>query len=247
MQPIHYILADDDPVYLKMIRKQIDAIQGFQCLAFCEDAYEVMNAIKQQNPDLLILDVEMPELTGIQLAKSLKENPVYIFISAHSQFALDAFEVDAIDFLVKPVAPERLFRALEKARELIELRRGLDKNTAQTMAGDEDAFFIRDRDQYIRLQFQDVLYFESMGDFIQIYLRSGEKRLALVNLKNLEAQIPVQRFLRISRSHLVNRSAISSLTPHSVSLNQIQLPIGKTYIENVQQEFLQPHLLRRKA
>ena len=119
---INYIIADDDDLYRELTMQQLKLIPNIHCLAECENAIDAKSQIELHHPDLLILDVEMPGLTGIQLAKSLKKLPLIIFISSHPTYAVDAFDVDAIDYLVKPVALERLIRAIDKARTLTEIK-----------------------------------------------------------------------------------------------------------------------------
>ena len=152
-----YIIADDDPIYRELTLQQLQLIPNLQCLAVCESAVEVAVQLQSQTPDLLILDVEMPGLTGIQLAKSLKILPLIIFISSHLRYAVDAYDVDAIDYLVKPATPERLMRAIEKARTLLEMKNNVSgeegfKNTAS------DHFFIKDKTKYFHLNLMDKKY-----------------------------------------------------------------------------------------
>jgi len=117
-----YIIADDDPIYRETTLQQLALIPNLKCLAVCDSAVDVNKVLVKFIPDLLILDIEMPHLSGIELAKSLTVLPMIIFITSHSTYAADAFEVDALDYLVKPVAPHRLMRAIEKARQLMELK-----------------------------------------------------------------------------------------------------------------------------
>lgn len=229
---ITYMIADDDPIYRELTLQQLQMIPNLECLAECESAVAVNQQLQQLQPDLLILDVEMPGLTGIQLAKSLTKLPLIIFISSHAHYAADAFDVDAIDYLVKPAAPERLMRAVEKARSLVELRAGTNLSEG-FQSGPEDSFFIKEKNAFVRINYADVIYIQSLGDFVNIYLVSGEKKIALVSMKNLEQQLPAAHFVRISRTHMVNKHKITALETGVVMLDKLQLPIGKTYNEAV--------------
>ncbi len=230
-QILSYILADDDPIYLEFTHQQLSAIPNLNCIATCSNATDVVKLLPKK-PDLLILDVEMPGLSGVELAKSIKELPVIIFISSHKGYAPEAFDVDAVDFLSKPVASSRLQRAIEKASALIQL-----KNTTMPEEGfktnADESFFIKDKNAFIKINHGEVLYAESLGDFVNIFLASGEKKIALVSLKNLEQQLPRKNFIRISRSHLVSKQKITAVETSMVFLGKIQLPIGKTYSELV--------------
>lgn len=239
-----YIIADDDLIYRELTLLQLQLIPHLQCLAVCQNAMEVVSELSKQPADLLILDVEMPGLTGIQLAKSLTKLPLIIFISSHLLYAVDAYEVDAIDYLVKPVTPERLIRAIEKARSLHEMKNNMTADEAiKNVAGDH--FFIKDKSSYIKILYSDVVYIQSLGDFVNIFLENGDKKIALVSMKSIEQQLPSDNFIRISRSYIVNKTKITSLDNDMVSLNKIQLQIGKTYAEDVIQTIVGGNTVKR--
>ncbi len=239
-----YIMADDDPVYREITIQQLQLIPNLECLAVCEDAVSANAEIKKLSPELLILDVEMPGLTGIQLAKSLTQIPLIIFISSHSHYAIDAFEVDAIDYLVKPVAAERLMRAVEKARALTEMKRSTTAQEAFKLSTD-NTFFIKEKNAFTRISYNDVLYIQSLGDFVNIFLQDGEKKIALVSLKNLEQQLPAMQFVRIARTHMVNKQKITSIDSSFISLGKLQLPMGKTYAEDVMKAVIGNSAIKR--
>jgi DNA-binding LytR/AlgR family response regulator len=239
-----YIIADDDAVYRELTLQQLSLIPNLQCMAVCDSAVSVSHQLQNLRPDLLILDVEMPGLSGIELAKSLTVLPMIIFISSHSNYAADAFEIDALDYLVKPVAPHRILRAVEKARHLQEMKSAVPASEAFKNE-DDDAFFIKDKSSFIRISYTDVLYIESLGDFVNIFLQTGEKKIALVNLKSLEQQLPETSFVRISRTHMINRHKITAIDSSTVMLGKIQLPIGKTYSDNVIQQIIGSKAIKR--
>ncbi len=243
-ETLTYIIADDDPIYRETTLQQLSLIPNLQCLAICDSAVDVNKVLRKFIPDLLILDIEMPNLTGIELAKSLTVLPMIIFITSHSRYAADAFEVDAIDYLVKPVAPHRLMRAIEKARQLQDLKNAVAGNEGFKKEN-EDSFFIKEKSSYLKINYAEVLYIESLGDFVNIFLDNGDKKIALVNMKNLEQQLPESIFIRISRTHMLNKQKITSVDSASASLNKIQLPIGKTYADYVMQEIIGKNAIKR--
>lgn len=231
MSVIKYLIADDDPMYLANTMEQLSLIPNLQCEAMCNSAVEANAYLQNHLPDLLILDVEMPGLTGIQLAKSLKTIPFIIFISSYPHYAVDAFEVDAVDYLVKPVGIEKMMRAIEKVRVLFEIKKSIPAQEG-FKTDSNDSFFIKEKNMYQRIFVNEVMYIESLGDFVNIFLDNGQKKIALVSLKNIEQQLPANNFLRISRMHIVNRQKITALSSGSVLLNKIELNIGKAYVEN---------------
>lgn len=241
---ISYILADDDLVYSELTQIHLQLIPDLNCLGICKTAFEAKALLQLNMPDLLLLDVEMPGLSGIQLARSLTQLPIIIFISSHTHYASDAFEVDAIDYLVKPVAPERLMRAIDKARLMIEMKQAISGQEGFQPAAD-NSFFIKEKNTFVRINYSDVLYVESLGDFVSIFLQTGEKKIALVSLKNMEQQLPASHFIRISRTQLVNKQKITTIDPLTIHLDKITLTIGKTYSETVVQSVLGNAAIKR--
>lgn len=234
---MNYLLADDDDMYREVLQQQLGLIADLHCVAACSGAIEAFQKLRESPADLLILDVEMPGLTGVQLAKSLSQIPMLIFISSHPGYAVDAFELDAVDYLVKPASTERLMRAIDKARKLHELK--LNTGNAEGFKPDTDqSFFIKEKNAFVKIAYKDVLYIQSLGDFVNIFLESGEKKIVLVSMKNMEQQLPSDIFLRISRTHIVNKTKITAIETGMVMLHKLQLPVGKTYNDIVLKEIV---------
>jgi DNA-binding LytR/AlgR family response regulator len=239
-----YILADDDAMYREYTIQQLNTITDIKCLAICNSAIQTRDILQQHAPDFLVLDVEMPGLTGIQLAKSLKNLPLTIFITSHPSYAVDAFELDAVDYLVKPVAPERLLRAIDKVKMLLQMKHNTTSEDSFKIE-DKDSFFIKDKGAFIKINCNDVLYAESLGDFVTIFLQNGEKKIALVSMKNFEQQLPSSLFIRISRTHLVNKQKVTTIEHNMVHINSISLHIGSTYNDAVMQNIVGDNAIKR--
>lgn len=228
MAILTYIIADDDELYREVLTQQLEMIPGLACLASCSSAIEASAQVRALHPELLILDVEMPGLTGIEFVKTLTTIPLVIFISSHPTYAVDAFDLDAVDYLVKPVSNMRLLKAIEKAKNLSELK----KNTPEGEGfknSTEQSFFIKEKNAFVKINHEDVLYIQSLGDFVNIFLNNGDKKIVLVSMKNIEQQLPSSIFLRISRTHIVNKNKITALETGMIMLDKLQLPVGKTY------------------
>ncbi len=239
------MLADDDPLYRDYTLRLLQSITDITCVAVCNDALTAREKIIACKPDFVILDIEMPNLTGVQMAKSLKAMPLMIFITSHSSYAVDAYEIDAVDYLVKPVAAERLLRAVDKVKLLHQLKNQQSNDTGISFK-EADSFFVKEKNSHVRVYYKDVLYFESLGDFVNIHLKGGDKKIILVNMKNLEQQLAEKTFLRISRSYMVNTDAITSLTNDLIIINNtIQLTIGNTYTDAVQKYLAKSVVIKR--
>jgi DNA-binding LytR/AlgR family response regulator len=244
MSVMTYLIADDDPIYLAATLEQLSIIPNINCKAVCKTTLEACAYLHDDMPDLLILNVEMPGLTGIQLAKTLTKSPFLIFISSCPHYAVEAFEVDAVDYLVKPVSTEKMMRAIEKVRVLAEMKRIMTLQGGFKSA-EENSFFIKEKNSFLRIHYEEVTYIESLGDFINIFLENGKKKIALVSLKNIELQLPAKAFIRISRTHIVNKQKITALDTSSISLNKIQLNVGKSYAEVVLQAVMGNNAIKR--
>ncbi len=228
MEQLTYIIADDDELYREVLIQQLELIPGLERLAACSSAIEASSKVRELDPDLLILDVEMPGLTGIEFVQTLTKLPLVIFISSHPTYAIDAFELDAVDYLVKPASNMRLMKAIEKAKNLASLKKNAAPNEG-FKNNNEDSFFIKEKNAYVKILFDDVIYIQSLGDFVNIFLANGEKKIVLVSMKNIEQQLPSAVFLRISRTHIVNKNKITAVETGMLALERLQLPIGKTY------------------
>jgi len=244
MNTIQFILADDELIYQELVLQYLQPMPDLHCIQVCKNALEVYKTLQSESPDLLILDVEMPGLTGFQLVRSLHKLPYIIFISSHPQYAADAFEVDAVDFIKKPIPPERLLRAIEKVRNLMNVKRAM-ANLESFKRSDDDSFFIREDNAFVRIQHDEVLFIESLNDFVKIHLIDGTDKLVLVNLKNMEQQLPSSQFLRISRSYIVSKQRVTAVTNEGVQLGKIHLPIGVTYTERVMQNIIGGSAIKR--
>lgn len=243
-QRLTYILADDDELFRDYLLEQLGLFPDLECLEICEDALITLEKLQTHTPDLLILDVEMPNLSGIQLVKSIKNVPLVIFITSHPHFAVEAFELDAVDYLVKPFTLERLVRALNKVRELINLKKSV-WNSASSLDLTNDSFFIKDKNAFIKIAYEDVLYIQSLGDFSYIILQNGEKKIVLSSLKSLEQQLPFHQFVRVSRTYLINKSKVSAIEGDLLYIGKIQLSIGKSYADSAVKSILGNQVIKR--
>jgi two-component system, LytTR family, response regulator len=241
---ITYILADDDELYREYTLRQLQGIPGLECLCVCENALDTREALQTNTPSLLVLDVEMPGLTGIQLAKSLKQLPMVLFITSHPHYAAEAFELDAVDYLVKPVSPERMLRAIDKVKFLADIKANTEPGEPFAQK-DKDSFFIKEKNAFVRIAYSDLLYASSLGDFVNLYLLNGEKKVILVSMKSLEQQLPTAQFIRISRTHIVNKQKVTAVEADAVRLDKVQLPIGKSFTEAVVNSIVGTQAIKR--
>jgi DNA-binding LytR/AlgR family response regulator len=229
---IQCLLADDNEINREETRLFLERVPGIHLIASCADPFAARDILLSKPVDLVFLDIEMPGLTGIQLIKAIPHPPLFVFITSHSNYAVDGFEMDAVDFIIKPFTYERLLRAVNKATQLLTWKREA-AGTEQFRATEPDSFFIKNNHEFIKIDVADVDYIESLGNFVNIYLAGGKKLIALVSLKNLEQQLPTQHFIRISRTHMVNRKKITAVSNTQVSLHKLSFKTGASYADQV--------------
>jgi len=215
------LIVDDNEIERDAIELHLKKIPSLKITAVCKDGVDAAAILANKGVDIVFSDIDMPELSGMALLKSLKKKPLFIFITSYSQYAAESFDLDALDFVVKPATFERLLRATNKAVEYLELRKNAGQSVGDSIKSFDsydDYFFFRETKGITKLNYKDVIYFESMGDFSKIYTAS-EKHIILVGLKNLEKQLP-EYFSRVHKQYIINLNHISTVTAHEVHLTE---------------------------
>lgn len=215
------LVVDDNEIERDAIVMHLNKIPALKIIAVCNDGVEAAGILSSQQIDIVFSDIDMPELSGTALLKTLKNKPLFIFISSYSQYAAESFDLDAMDFVVKPATFERLLKAANKAIEYIELKKLLHKEpltSVNQVNNDEDYFFFKETKGITKLKYNDVIYIESMGDFSKIYT-GIDKHIVLVGLKNLEKQLPSNSFSRVHKQYIININHIETISAHEVHLS----------------------------
>jgi len=216
------LAVDDEPFALRLMQDEIKKIQFLDCVGTSSSAAAAIPFI-ENGIDLLFLDIQMPNLTGIQFLRTLKNPPMVIMTTAYEKYALDGFELDVVDYLVKPIIFERLLKAANKARELFLLRNSETNKSGQS-------FVVHANYKKIKIFYDDVLYIEGLKDYVKIFLTSSSKAiLTRMNLKGIESILPPDIFFRIHNSFIVNLTKISSFQKNQVFVNKIALPVGEKF------------------
>jgi len=221
------VAIDDEPLALELVRSYVARMPEVQLLGTFEDAISGIEFLTRKQPDLVFLDINMPDISGIELAKALKEKPMIIFTTAHKQFAFDGFELEAVDYLLKPIDFERFSKAVYKAIDLKRYRANIYSNQ------EEPVIYVHSEYRMIKIVLKDVEYIESMEDYIKIHLTNNKPVLTLMSLKKILELLPEQQFRRIHRSYIIPVARIKSVQNKKVQLSHIVLPIGESYAEQV--------------
>lgn len=222
------ILLDDEYLSLDVLKGYLERVTHLELVAAYTNPMEALATLNAQSIDLLFCDVHMPQLSGIQLVKSLSRQPMVVFTTAFKEHALDGFELDAVDFLVKPFPFERFLKAVNKATELAVMRRN---KLVVPEAPEKNYQLIKVHHKVMKVLHEDILYIEGLREYVTFHTPT-KKLVALESLKHLEAALP-NDFMRIHKSFIVSLSKIDSLVGNMVEVNGRQLPIGGSYREQV--------------
>jgi two-component system, LytTR family, response regulator len=227
-----FIALDDEPLALVLIEKYARDIPEWTLLATFTDAAAAAEYLRNNTVDLLLSDINMPDISGLQFVQALPdERPMIIFVTAYKEFAHEGFNLDVVDYLVKPVAPERFKKALQKAADLLELQRKAEAASVPAPTPLEDHIFVFSEYQKVKILLKDVLYLESMGDYVKIFLESQPRPiLTLERLKNLAERLHPQGFRRIHRSVVVNVEKVKVFQKSRVLVGSEWLPVGEKYL-----------------
>jgi two-component system LytT family response regulator len=225
------IAIDDEPLALELLEDNISKVPFLQLLSGFNKPIEALQYLQSNEVDLVFIDIQMPGLTGLQLIQSLPKKPLFILVTAYEQFALQGYELDVVDYLVKPVRFDRFLKACTKALEIHEVRNKSTVNNGQ----ERDHMFIQADYMMVRVNFDDIQWIESLKDYLRIHMTGSQKPIvARMSMKSIEEQLPATKFLRIHKSYIVATAAITAVQKGTVYLGDIQLPVGDLYKESLQ-------------
>ncbi|MDB5248101.1 MAG: two component transcriptional regulator, LytTR family [Segetibacter sp.] len=232
MTSIKCIITDDEPFARKGLQSYLEKIDFLELVAVCEDAVQLNTNIKQHAVDLIFLDIEMPYMTGIDFLKSAGNPPKVIFTTAYEQYALQGYELDVLDYLLKPISFDRFLKAANKAFDYFKSKQ----------TGADDFMFIKAGNKLEKIRFNEIYFIEAMENYVSIYL--GDKKLvAHSTLRNIQQQLPVSSFIQPHKSYLVNINAIQSIEGNILNIHQYQVPISKYQKEEVMERIVNNKLL----
>ena len=224
------IVIDDEPLAVDLIVAYLNRLGDVEIVATTNDPLEALGILQTKNVDLVFLDIEMPNITGLELVKTIRDLPQFIFTTAYPQYALDGFELNATDYLVKPIPFPRFVKAVSKARQLYELTQSEEK----PQAIQSDFIFVKSEYENIKINTQDITYIEGLKDYIKIHMKGSAKSvLTLLSFNAILDKLSYQKFLRIHRSYIVNIDHVTSHQKNKLIVNDERLPIGDTYKNEV--------------
>jgi two-component system, LytTR family, response regulator len=224
------VIIDDEPKALDVLESFIDKTAFIHLKARFRDPVLAMNYILSNRTDLIFLDINMPEISGLQLLKSLSSPPLVIFTTAYSEYAVESYELNAVDYLLKPIAFERFLKAAIKAKELYDSKQGFGKQAIETDQHNEQAVYIKSSTKTYRLEFNNILFIEGVGNYVNFVLKD-RKIMTYLSMSEALRFLPSGTFCRIHKSYIISLKQIDSIEFHQIKIKDHVIPIGKTYWE----------------
>jgi len=236
---IKCLAIDDEPLALKQIGLYIKKTPFLELAGLCSNAFDAMEFLKADQVNLMFVDISMPDLSGIDFVKSLSEKPFIIFTTSYSEYAIEGFKVDAVDYLLKPIGYKDFLRAANKVKSLIDLKE-LQSDTIKTST---DHLFVKSEYRLMRIELSDIKYIESMHEYVRLHLVNEKPVMTLISLKSIEEQLPAKKFMRVHRSYIVNLERVKIIERNRIIFeNNVYIPVSQRYKARFQ-EFIDKNFL----
>ncbi|MDR0961139.1 MAG: LytTR family DNA-binding domain-containing protein [Mediterranea sp.] len=235
------ITIDDEPLALTQLAGYISRVPYLNLVASCPDAYSAMEVLSKESVDLLFVDINMPDLNGLDLVRSLSEKPLVIFTTAYAEYAVEGFKVDAIDYLLKPIDFQTFLKATDKAYKWWMFKQRMNPSD---FSYNDGTLFIKNDYRTTRISLDDIKYIEGMSEYVRIYVENEEKALMpLLSMKRLEDALPPSQFMRVHRSYIVNLKKITEISRLRIIFGDTYIPIGENYKDKFM-EYINKRMMR---
>ncbi len=226
---LNCVIVEDEPLARNLLVEYVRKVPSLHLIEACASPIAALEVLRNNAVDLLFLDIQMPELTGLSLLKVLQKRPMVVLTTAYSEYALQGYELDVVDYLLKPVTFERFLRAIDKVKQRLEPKIPTPASEKTQPAVDQSFVFVKDGTKLVKVVFDDILYVEGLKDYVTIHTKNRQKIVSLQRLKTLEEQLPAEKFIRIHNSFIVALKAIDVVHKNNVQIGEALLPIGETY------------------
>jgi two-component system LytT family response regulator len=226
------LLVDDEPLAIKLIQNHMEQLDSFEVVGTSGNAVKAFEILRTTPVDLLFLDIKMPQITGIEFLKTLHNPPAVIITTAYREYALEGYDLDIVDYLLKPITFERFFKAIERYLRKSNPVPPVSATVTQQQPPQDQFIYLRSGSKFHKLDIDDILYFESQKDYIVAHCNSN-KITAKYKISELEAELKGKHFLRVHRSFIINLQKVTAFTPYDVEIGAGEVPIGASYKEYV--------------
>lgn len=225
---IRCLIIDDEPLAVELLEDFVSKVSFLSLVKSCSSAFEAISVIQDGSIDLIFSDIEMPDFTGIEFIKSIKNKPLFIFTTAYSHYAVEGFNLNAVDYLVKPIPFHRFLTAVNRAQELFELKSEAETPIQSSTLLPSDFIFVKSEYENLKVNLDTIRYIEGLKDYIKIYTDDLKPILTLNSLKAIEEKLP-SNFIRVHRSFIVSLNHINSVQRNRIIIDKVYIPIGQNY------------------
>jgi DNA-binding LytR/AlgR family response regulator len=238
------IIIDDEPLAREGMQMHIDSIPYLKTLGSFSNPFDAIELLQEGKVDLIFLDINMPEISGLNFVKTLANPPLVIFATAYPQYALDSYDLDSIDYLIKPIRTERFAKAVNKAQNYLSLLQNNEQAKNELTSFEDDFIYIKTDKKFFKIHFKDITYIEGLRDYVAIHT-VGKKIVAGMNVKTIYDKLPVKFFARISKSYIVNTAHIISFDSFNVYLDNTEIPIGTNFKEEFMSNYVEGKVVKK--
>ncbi|MGA0558506.1 LytR/AlgR family response regulator transcription factor [Larkinella sp. VNQ87] len=238
------VIIDDEPLAREGLANYVREVDFLDLVGTCENPLELITLLDRQAVDVIFLDIQMPKMNGIDFLKIVPKPPLVVITTAYPSYALEGFQLNVLDYLLKPITFDRFFKAANKAREYHRLLTQSNPENAAKAAGKADYFFIKCGNKYEKLYFDDILFVEGLQNYVTIFTSKG-KYITLLNLKSLEQNLTSPAFIRVHKSYVVATDKIDGLEGNEIFIGPHRIPISRNYRDQVLNDILTDKLWKR--
>jgi len=225
------LIVDDEPLARELIRGHVEKLENFEIVAECGDAMKALQVLRDKQIDLMFMDIQMPQITGIEFLKTLKHQPKVIITTAYREYALEGFELDVVDYLLKPITFERFLKSVNKYYQMIQddvqvISNSTDKNQ------DDTFIYIKENKKVVKVYLSEIKYIEGLSEYVQIFT-DKRKIITKTSMSQMEEKLTSEKFLRIHKSYIVSINKIEAFTANTIEIQGKELPIGRSFKNGV--------------
>jgi len=226
------LIVDDEPLARELIRGHVEKLENFEIVAECSDAMKALNVIREKQVDLMFMDIQMPQITGIEFMKTLKHTPRVIITTAYREYALEGFELDVVDYLIKPITFERFLKSVNKYYQMSQEDVQIVANSISDKLPEESFVYVKENKKIVKIYLSEIKYIEGLSEYIQIFT-DKRKIITKTSMSQMEGKLPPENFLRIHKSFIVSVNKIEAFTANTIEIQGKELPIGRSFKNGV--------------
>jgi len=222
------LIVDDEPLARELIRGHVEKLENFEIVAECSDAMKALNVIREKQIDLIFMDIQMPQITGIEFLKTLKHPPKVIITTAYREYALEGIELDVVDYLIKPITFERFLKSVNKFYQMSQDEIQVLNGNSTERNADDAYIYVKENKKVVKVLLSEIKYIEGLSEYVQVYT-DKKKIITKTSMSQMEEKLPAENFLRIHKSFIVSLGKIEAFTANTIEIQGKELPIGRSF------------------